>query len=293
VVRLAAVLPVGPRCDPEFVADTIESIEYYCVSDHLVVLVDDSQRGTARLAAQGHERVTVIETPQSRGNRGGLYLSLSEGFAAALREPTDVVLRLDSDALVAGSGWEARALELFDQHRRLGSLGHHRVTPMGEPRDYSYAAGRIARAISLRGLVDRRDPKAWWRARSLVREATQRGYEPGEAIMGGIAVYRPAALLDLQGRGMLGDPALSGMGIEEDQIFALALRASGWHLGEFGSDHDDLPMYARHAGLAAHPDEILAKHKALVHSTKRWDDLDEPAIRERFRAARVAGRPNA
>jgi hypothetical protein len=284
-MRLAVVMPIGPHCRTEFVADTLDSIEAYCVPEHRIVLVDDSGLGIGNQVAVGRKRVDVIQTPSARGTHGGLYLSLSDAMQVALADPCDVLLRLDTDALVAAPGWEDAAVRLFGQQPRVGSLGHCRVDPHGAPRSHAYAAGRIAEATSLKGLVKFRSRAQWQQVRSLVAAARANGWE-GEAVMGGIAVYRPDALRDLDRRGLLGAPALTNLGVEEDYAFGLALRASGWELGEFGSDFDDLPMYARHKGLAAHPDEILAKGKALIHSTKSWEQLDEAAIRATFRAAR-------
>jgi hypothetical protein len=279
-------MPIGPHCREDFVADTLDSIDAYCVPDRRIVLVDDSHAGTGRAIASGRAGIDVIETPVQRGTHGGLYLSLSEGMRFVLSEPADVLLRLDTDAIVTAPGWEEAAMKLFRANPRLASLGHCRVTPNGEPRSHAYAASRIAGVTSAKGLAKLRNPAQWKQLRGLLADARAQGYE-GEAVMGGIAVYRPDAILDLDAKGLLGSAALAQLGVEEDYVFALALRANGWELGEFGSDSDDLPMYARHKGLAAHPNDILAKGKALVHSTKSWDDLDEDAIRDIFRTART------
>ena len=290
-MRLAVVMPIGPYCRPEFVADTLDSIEAFCVPERRIVLVDDSRQGIGAKVAVGRAGVEVIETPAARGTHGGLYLSLSDAMQVALTEPSDVLLRLDTDALVAAPGWEEAAVQLFNEQPRLASLGHCRVDPHGTPRSHAYAAGRIAKATSLKGLVKFRSRAQWQQVRSLVADARSNGWD-GEAVMGGIAVYRPEALQDLDRRGLLGAPSLTNLGIEEDYAFGLALRANGWELGEFGSDFDDLPMYARHKDLAAHPDEILAKGKALIHSTKSWEQIDEASIRAIFRAARPSPYPD-
>ena len=288
-VRLTVVIPVGPNCKPEFVSDTLDSIDYYCVEDRHVVLVDDSHRGTAMFAAKGRPNITVINTPTVRGTHGGLFVSLSEGFETALAQSCDVVLRMDTDAIITGSDWEATAIAMFEAQPRLGSLGHWKVTPDGKPRDHSYAANRIRERLSVKGLAKSRDLPRWRKTRLLVQQAQRNGYELGDAVMGGIAVYRPGALRDLQQAGLLSAPSLARLGVEEDYAFGLALGARGWKLGEFGSDADELPMYARHVGLGAHPSEILAKRKALVHSTKSFEELEEAEIRTLFRAARSGG----
>ena len=142
-MRLAVVIPVGPNCRPDYVRDTLDSIDYYCVEDPRVVLVDDSHRGTATFEAQGRANITVINTPTVRGTHGGLFVSLSEGFEAVLAQSCDVVLRMDTDAIITGVWWETMATEMFDAQPRLGSLGHWKLTPDGKPRDHSYAASRM------------------------------------------------------------------------------------------------------------------------------------------------------
>ena len=196
---------------------------------------------------------------------------------------------MDTDAIITGAGWEATAIAMFEAQPRLGSLGHWKVTPDGKPRDHSYAANRIRERLSVKGLAKSRDLPRWRKTRLLVQQAQRNGYELGDAVMGGIAVYRPGALRDLQQAGLLSAPSLARLGVEEDYAFGLALGARGWKLGEFGSDADELPMYARHVGLGAHPSEILAKRKALVHSTKSFEELEEAEIRTLFRAARSGG----
>jgi len=104
--------------------------------------------------------------------------------------------------------------------------------------------------------------------------------------MGGVAVYSHLAIAALGDSGLLPSLALAGTSLEEDHIFALALRSIGFALADFGTEHDDLPFGVKHVGLPAHPDMLLAKGKALIHSTKRYEDLDERQIRAIFAAAR-------
>lgn len=59
--RLVVVVPIGPRCRPEFVADTLDSIGYYSPPETGLRLLDDSGRGTTE-AFVARERTEVILT---------------------------------------------------------------------------------------------------------------------------------------------------------------------------------------------------------------------------------------
>ena len=63
------VIPVGPFCRTEYVADTIESIQHFAPSAR-VILVDDSRRGLGAQLAERYE-LTVRDAP-APGVFGGL-----------------------------------------------------------------------------------------------------------------------------------------------------------------------------------------------------------------------------
>jgi hypothetical protein len=120
------------------------------------------------------------------------------------------------------------------------------------------------------------------RVGQLIGRALRHGYELGESVLGGACLYSHRGLSALSRAGLLGDRALARTGLEEDHIFALALRSLGFDFAGFGSRHDDLPMGVKWIGLPASPEELISKRKAIIHSTRTWNDLDEAAIREIF-----------
>jgi hypothetical protein len=123
----------------------------------------------------------------------------------------------------------------------------------------------------------------------LVRRARRSGYQLGDGIMGGAAIYRYEAVRELDEADLLGRADLARSGLHEDYIFGLCLFSIGYQLGEFGNRLDDLPMGVTWQGLPASPAELMAKRKSIIHSTKRFETMDERAIRRAFRAARRAG----
>jgi hypothetical protein len=275
------VIPVGPYCRAEFVADTIESIQHFAPKAR-VILVDDSRSG---LGAQLAERYQLtVRAARAPGVFGGLYLNLSEGFKEALTQPFRILVRLDTDALIAGSDFESKAVALFDADPRLGSLGSFRVNFSGVGvRNQRWARRRIITYLALRGWIRQRGAPM---VISLLREAHENGYKLGESIMGGAAVYRYEAVEALEKANLLGRTELAGIGVHEDHIFGLCLFARGFTLGEFGNRFDDLPMGVKWKGLPADPTELLELGKSIIHSTKGFEGADESEIRRRFRLAR-------
>ncbi len=281
------VIPVGPNCQPEFVADTIDSILYFAPLAR-VILVDDSQRGLAADLGQRYQ-LSVIQA-RVHGVFGNLYLNLSEGFREALSRPFRILVRLDTDALVTGSHFEEKALELFDEDLQLGLLGSHRLSFNRDGiRSASWAKHRILEYLAVRSWTR---PRAALTIARILARARKNGYTLGDSVQGGAAVYRYEAVAALDEHGLLGRSDLAGMGLQEDYIFGMCLYSLGYHLGEFGSRFDDLPMGVDWRVLPAAPSELMELGKSIVHSTKRYGEMDERAIRDEFRTARHRNRPS-
>jgi hypothetical protein len=275
------VIPVGPTCQIEFVADTIDSIQYYAPLSR-IILVDDSLSGIGIELADRYE-LTCVKT-KVHGLFGNLYLNLSVGFREALAQPFRILVRLDTDALITGSDFEAKAIQCFEDGDHVGSLGSFRIgyDQVGI-RNRNWAKHRIIEYLLLR---------AWKRPRNgltvvrLLLRARANGYRLGESIMGGAVVYSHEALVALDAADLLGRSELAGIGVHEDHVFGLCLCSIGFHLSEFGNKFDDLPMGVDWRTLPATPEELMKLGKSIVHSTKSYGSLDERAIRSEFRAAR-------
>ncbi len=275
------VIPVGPKCRPDFVTDTIDSIRYFAPTAR-IILVDDSRRGLGIKLGERYQ-LTVVEA-RARGVFGGLYLNLSDGFKEALTRPFRILVRLDTDALIAGSDFEVKAIELFDSDPHLGSLGSFRVgyDRIGV-RNAGWAKRRILLYLAVRAWTN---PRAAHKFVGLLLRARKHGYMLGDSIQGGAAIYRYEAVAALDENGLLGRAELFRTGLQEDYIFGLCLYSIGYQLGEFGNRYDDLPMGVDWRTLPAAPQELLELGKSIIHSTKNFETMDEQAIRNEFRSAR-------
>jgi len=279
-VRIVVVMPVGPGED---VHDTLESLRAFLDPSRAIVLVDDT--GTDELAAATARLpdVDVVTAPgRAPGARGGLWVKIAGGYAWACgRFRFDVLLRMDTDAVMLGPGIEDAALGRFQESPDIGLLGSFRTGPDGGARDFTWAANALRREA---GLLGWRHHRLRVRLRALVREAAASGYAPGEHALGGAFIHSGEAVRTLSSRGLLDLPEMAASRLGEDMIFGLLTVAAGFQIGDFGGPGD--PLALRWIGLPAHPDALLAGSALITHSVRSYGDLAEPAIRARFAEAR-------
>jgi O-methyltransferase len=277
-VRMTVVMPVGPKCNPRFIDDTLASIEYYAQPGWRLILLDDSRRTGLCRSLRGSADATIIQA-RAGGVRGGLYLNLSDGFLSALEQPFDILLRIDTDGLVIGGGFEEASASFFRTHPLVGCLGRHDRNYDGTPYDRSWGREQIRRHLTVGW---RRTPATSAMLARLVVRATLHGYRPGECVLGGVCIYSRSAIEKLRDHDLLADSRLGRASLEEDHLFGLALRACGMRLSDFGSASDTLPIGGQHSGLGASPSALVEAKKALIHSTRFWNQMDETSIRADF-----------
>jgi hypothetical protein len=201
------------------------------------------------------------------------------------RYAPQVILRLDVDALLIGSGLAERAVDKFAADPKIGLIGSYRTAPDGSIRDWSWGA-RMLRMES--GLLGLRHPGLRASHRRLLRLARSNGYIYGEHPLGGGYIHSLDLADDIRARGWWDIPALAPSRLGEDMIMGLLAVAAGYRVADFGGPDD--PVAERWRGLPAHPDELLAKGKLLTHSVRFWEDLQEPELRRIFREVRTRER---
>ena len=283
--RIGVVLPVGPN-DSEAAFDTLASALYYLDQSRIIVVIDDTGGGPGfgqRVSKLSPDIVVLPSPPRSAGGLGGLWVKIAAGYQWILqRHEPGIILRLDADALIIGSGIEERAAREFDQDPKVGLLGSYRIDANGAPRDWSWAAWRFRSEAGVRGM---RHPSRWLRLRELLALARQHDYTEGEHVLGGSYIHSFRAADDIYARGWFAQPCFATSLLGEDHIMSLLAVAAGYRIADFGRPED--PMALKWRGLPAHPEELLANKKLVTHSVRSWEDLAEDEIRGIFRTVRT------
>jgi glycosyltransferase involved in cell wall biosynthesis len=282
-VRIAVIIPAGPRDD---LLDTLASVVQYTDPSRTVLVIDDNPALSASYADMRRlsSDIEVIKAPQKApGAHGGLWVKLAAGYRWILdRCQPRMILRLDADALILGSGVELEAGAVFARDHDVGLLGSYRLGPDGRVRDFS-PTGRVLRAeAGFRGL---RHPKCRSSLRRLMQRAEEHGYIHGEHVLGGAYIHSYHAAARIYEKGWLNQPWFASSKLGEDHIMSLLTIAAGFRLADFGRPGD--PMALKWHGLPAHPAGLLADGKLITHSVRSWRELDERQIRDIFAAART------
>ncbi len=285
--RLAVVIPVGPREDLAELADTLDSVRAYTPTDTLLLIVNDGARyAVHRVAARSRLTAEVLDLPgDGHGVAGGLTWTVAQGLRRALHhQDVDVVLRMDTDALVIGPGLEGAARAAFAANPGAGLLGSFDRISTGEVRDFGPAAWAMRQDLG----ADRSRHPVWsLTLRRALRKARRNGYVDGEHALGGAHLVSRECLRRMAAAGLLPAAGVVTSRMGEDQFLGLVVRAVGLRTLDFATGSK--PFALRWHGLPATPPELVAQGKLVVHSVKSRDGLDGSEVREWFTNRRVAG----
>ena len=275
---LVVVVPVGPTTPVALVQDTLDSVTHWCPNARLLVLDDSGSSLADGLAPD--PRVIVRRTADGpSGTQGGHYLVVAEGLAAAYAMGADLVLRMDTDALMIGAGLALDAAALLQREPEVGILGSYRVDCNGRARDFSGPAALLQRELRARRPSRRRA-----RLREVHALARDHGYVDGEHALGAAVVFGRAGLGRMQEAGLLVCPELAGSRLCDDHLLGLLGCAAGARIADFATD--PLPLGISWIGLPAPPQELVDRGKKLVHSIKSTPTVQEADTRAFFRDRR-------
>jgi hypothetical protein len=282
-VKLIIVMTVGPLGSSytmEDLIDTLHSIVEYTSPDRRIIIQDNSSpvHMGEKISAMFPE-LTIIRSPENYGLYGGLYKAESLAFLCAHSMfDYQVLVRMDIDALVIAPGIEDDAAQYFALHPQVGILGN--IQWQGEGTDWPRQ--QQLRQSGWLGFL--RDSRRHRILNNLMVSAERGGWRPGQAVIGGAAIFNPLFINKLVREGLLLREEIRRLKLQEDHIFSLLCYAVGMELGDFHTG--DKPMSISWRGLEVAPEELLKRNKKLIHSTRFWKDMREDAIRRFFRERR-------
>lgn len=288
-VKLVVVIPIGPigpRYALDDVVDTINSVIHYTTPDRKIIIQDNSSdTHVSSTLSDVFPELMIIRSPQNYGLSGGLYKAESLAYLFAHSAYSfDVLMRMDTDALMIGHGLADDAARVFAENPNIGQLGTYMVGTNGEISEFSWPEKQLKKEISFIGWMQ--DRSRCELLRLLVASAQANGYVMGEHIIGGVSILSPRFIARIVQDGLLLREELRRSLLQEDHIFSLLVKAVGMELGEFGGPEH--PLANRWKGLPAHPEQLVATNKKVIHSTRFWEDMKEPEIRSFFRERRIA-----
>lgn len=281
------VLSIGPTCRMEFVLDTIQSIYYYCPNVE-VIIINDGNHEAKRYIKNKFPHALILNTPGNNGKSAGLYLSLSQAFEYIVKNYNfEVILRMDSDAIILGYSPELDAIAHFKKNKKEGMIGSWKFDCNGDPRDGSHAKEVLLKETSLKHALFR--PwrlKGVLKLKSIFDLAIKNGYSPGESVQGGSYFIRQSLLKKMNSMGLLGLKCIKWSSMEEDHIFSMLCYAAGFKLGDFATGSK--PMGIRWQGLPCSPESLIERGKKIVHSVRFYKSMKEAEIRKFFKSYRVS-----
>jgi glycosyltransferase involved in cell wall biosynthesis len=285
---VVVVMAIGPNSKLEYILDTLTSFQFYTTSTHKVIIIDDSQKDLALEIKSFISDIDIIKTKKNSGNMAGLYINLATAYQHAIQNyHFDALLKIDDDALVINENPEKDAIHLFKANPRIGIAGLHvrgqyPLDFMGTPWDNNYPRKTILVGTCSWKLLKR--PLVNLTLRKLFFKAFYNGYEAGEYVFGGSYFVSEHCLIKLNEAGFLPLHSLGKAILGEDHLFSLLAKVVGLELGDLASGN--LPFGLAWKGLPASPEMLLQKNKKIIHSTRKWENMNEADVRGYFKKLR-------
>lgn len=289
LIRVKAIfyLPVGSTDRADYVSDCIEAIYHHSDVRPAIILLDDS--GKVKVGEQVkklHPDVVILPTEprwQGKGLSGRHAYETARVHDYAVNHYLfDVIVRLDTDALITGDNIEDDFIDTFRRHPQVGVLGRHWFNALGYRIHRGSGRFFIERVNRLHYRLAMFRPVTT--LNRLVRRAERNGYVQGELVIGCVTAYSyecafriSAFLRDFRG--------LRGLrGIAEDYMTTIFVKYVNMDLGE--AEEGSGPLAVALKGLVFPPEEILSRGKKAIHSVKNDENFTQDEIREFFRRHR-------
>jgi hypothetical protein len=279
--KFAVIVPVGPN-DTASALDTLDSIRTYCPEPHIVVVMDDHARDADSLHATvtTYSNGSVVLKNQRPMGFYRLVWTLSRGLRWILDNTNaDIILKLDSDALIIKPGVLTDAARYAAAHPRVGIFGVYEVD-YNRPRDFSMHTSIINREMHWWRLLTLRRPPYY----DVLRMAEDHCYRRGDNVFAGAYFFTRPALESMRTIA-LNPPDDWPSNVLEDIYFSMSAVAAGFEMGHFAMPTG--PLCLEWQGLPYPPAELDADSRIkLVHSVDKGQHTD--GAREYFRNLRTS-----
>jgi hypothetical protein len=274
--RAVYLIPAGPG-DWEPLVDTIESVLHHEGEDAKVVVVDDASTDCREARVRrAFPQVDVLRRRWPSGGPPRDYPGVAEGAELALRRyDFEVLLKLDTDALVTGPSPGATAAGLFAERPEVGMIGTYLLRADGLPENYDWDCWALRQTLRWSGAT-----------RRLVSRARAGGYD-GAKVRGGVYAVSRAALDAAERSGDLRWRPPWWTQLCEDFWLSLIVLANGFRLASAGGPGEQFVVASNFVPLDK--ERVLEEGKLAIHSVRRGlQGEDERELRSFFRAAREA-----
>ena len=291
-VKAIFYLPLGSKDRVDYVCDSIEAIYHHSQVRPVVILLDDS--GTAQLGNEIKSIHTDVVVFPSEARWQGKGLSGRHAYETARLHNFavenyvfDVIVRLDTDALITGDNIEDDFIDVFNAHPQIGVLGRHWFNSLGY-RIHRGAGESFIRRLNLLPyrIVMFRQVGALNR---IVKRAEQNGYIPGELVIGCVTAYSYECAFRISAFHSHFKHLRGLRGIAEDYLTTMFVKYVNMELGE--AEEGSGPLAVQLRGITFSPAETIERGKKAIHSIKNDEQYTQDEIRTyfaNFRAARTA-----
>jgi hypothetical protein len=285
------LIPAGPDTVFEYLSDTIDSVYHHTgVQNCKVVVLDDSRRDKFASIGDRFPSTVVIKTPDyHEGTRSSTRGSLFGKQMYALKWLTErysfeVLLRMDTDALMIGDSPHEDVLAFLERQPKVGMVGA--FTRRGDGTDKRQAmiskGHEITREVRLR--LGFRNLAMATTLRRLVKRAEANGYCRGDMCTGGAYFLSSSAVRAMKAQGFFDLDVLGHSKLMDDALMALLCCAAGYGLSDMPETDDILAINWRRVPMA--PEMLVSKNKKIVHPIKDDDPTVEARVREYFQSRR-------
>ena len=259
----------------EYDADRLRALVHNLFThepDARLLVIDDCTGDDVR-DIERDGRVDVVRRWRPAGYPTGLVRILLQAYSiAARRYRFDVLLKIDTDALLLRPGVFAQARESFAERPELGMLGTHipDASVESDTHRWSWLVPLLERQAAQDRVLG-----------GLLRRAHANGYRLGEHVQGGVHVLSPGAIAGLEAAGVTRwRPPRSEL-FYDDIMMSMFVRAVGFGLGDLDGPHASIRSTATTLPLPL--DELARSRVTAVHSVKRGLDGErEDEVRARL-----------